>query len=84
MRPEGGLLKLTAEQRNGRLILEVADDGPGAKLDELAVSTGSGLKIAQQRLTTRFGDDASFKVITEPKRGFKVRIEIPVDQAGES
>ena len=84
VRPEGGLLKLTAERRNGRLILEVADDGPGANLDDVAISTGSGLKIAQQRLTTRFGNGASFKVITEPERGFKVRIGIPVDQGDES
>lgn len=83
VRPEGGLLKLTAERRNDRLILEVTDDGPGATADKLAVSTGSGLKIAQQRLTTRFGDAANFKVITEPERGFKVRIGIPFDQVEE-
>jgi len=79
VRPEGGLLRLTAERRNGRLVLEVYDDGPGAKPEELDASTGAGLKITQQRLKTRFGDRASFKVITQPERGFIVRMEIPAD-----
>jgi LytS/YehU family sensor histidine kinase len=79
VRPEGGLLRLSAERRDGRLLLEVYDDGPGAKTDELDTATGSGLKITQQRLKTRFGDRASFKVITEPHKGFTVRMEIPAD-----
>ena len=78
-RPEGGLLKLTAQRRNGLLILEVCDDGPGAGMNELERSAGSGLKIAQQRLAIRFGGRASFKVITQPQKGFTVRMEIPAD-----
>src|SRR5438552_11367313 len=76
-RPEGGLLRVKAERRDGLLILEVVDDGPGAETSELDRSAGSGLKIARQRLATRFGDRASFKVITQPQQGFKVRMEIP-------
>ena len=79
VRPEGGLLRLTAQRRNGWLLLEVYDDGPGAELEELDMSMGSGLKITQQRLKTRFGDIASFKVITQPQKGFTVRIAIPAD-----
>ena len=79
VRPEGGFLRVKAERRDGLLLLEVSDDGPGAKVDDLDRSAGSGLKIARQRLATRFGDRASFKVITAPAQGFKVRMEIPVD-----
>jgi len=79
VRPQGGLLKLTVERRNGRLILEVCDDGPGAEMDELDQSSGAGLKIAQQRLAARFGDRTSFKITTQPQKGFKVRMEIPAD-----
>ena len=78
-RPEGGLLQLKAERRNGLLILEVLDDGPGAEMNELDRSAGSGLKIAQQRLAIRFGNRAGFKVITQPQKGFAVRMEIPAD-----
>ena len=79
VRPEGGQLRLTAARHNGRLVLEISDDGPGATLEELDTSTGSGLRITQQRLKTRFGDRASFKVITQPQSGFTVRMEIPAD-----
>ena len=79
IRPEGGLLRLTAQRRDGWLLLEVYDDGPGVELEELDVSTGSGLRITQQRLKTRFGDRASFRVITEPQKGFTVRMAIPAD-----
>jgi LytS/YehU family sensor histidine kinase len=79
VRPEGGLLRLTAQRRDGWLLLEVYDDGPGAELEELDTSTGSGLKITQQRLKIRFGDTASFKVITQSQKGFAVRMAIPAD-----
>jgi Putative regulator of cell autolysis len=79
IRPESGLLRLTAQRRDGWLLLEVYDDGPGAELEELDASTGSGLRITQQRLKTRFGDRASFRVITEPQKGFTVRMAIPAD-----
>lgn len=79
IRPEGGLLRVKAERRDGLLILEVLDDGPGAEISELDRSAGSGLKIARQRLATRFGERASFKVTTQPQKGFKVRMEIPAD-----
>lgn len=78
-RPEGGLLRLKAERGDGLLILEVSDDGPGAEMNEIARSAGSGLKIAQQRLAVRFGDRASFKVTTQPQKGFTVRMEIPAN-----
>ena len=78
-RAEGGRLEIRAERRNGLLVLEVSDDGPGAEMDGLDRSLGCGLKIAQQRLATRFGNRASFKVITQPQKGFAVRIEIPAD-----
>jgi len=78
-RAKGGLLKIAAERRHGFLILEVSDDGPGAEPGRLESTAGAGLKIAQQRLATRFGSRASFSVLTQPQKGFAVRIEIPAD-----
>jgi two-component sensor histidine kinase len=78
-RAEGGVLTIRAERNNGLLVLEVSDDGPGAEMDGLDRSPGCGLRIVQQRLATRFGNRASFKVITQPKKGFTVQIGIPAD-----
>ena len=78
-RAEGGVLTIRAERNNGLLVLEVSDDGPGTEPDSLEQSVGTGLKIARQRLMTRFGDRARFEVITQPQNGFAVRMEIPAD-----
>jgi sensor histidine kinase YesM len=80
-RTHGGLLTIRAERRDGTLSLEVLDDGPGARQEEVATSSGSGLKIARQRLTTRYRDRANFRVETRPGEGFAVRMEIPWDEA---
>jgi LytS/YehU family sensor histidine kinase len=78
VRADGGVLTIKAARHDGILRLEVLDDGPGARPEELAISTGSGLKIARQRLTTRYPDRATFQLDTRPGRGFSVRMEIPV------
>lgn len=80
-RVHGGLLKIGAERRDGILSLEVLDDGPGAKPEELAMASGSGLRIARQRLMTRYGDEASFRVETLPGKGFSVQMKIPVNES---
>ena len=76
---EGALLTIRAQRRNGSLMLEVSDNGPGADPDLIGRSDGAGIRIAQQRLAIRFGERASFKVITRPQEGFTVRMELPVD-----
>ena len=76
--PEGGVLQITAERRNGLLWLEVLDDGPGAKLEDVEASNGIGVRIVRQRLMTRYGDQACFHLETGPGKGFSVRMEIPV------
>jgi len=76
--PQGGLLQITTERRNGLLCIRVFDDGPGAKPGDVEASNGFGLRVARQRLMTRYGDQASFYLETRPGKGFSVRMEIPV------
>jgi len=80
-RAHGGQLTIKTERHNGILSLEVLDDGPGAKPEEVAASGGSGLRIARQRLMTRYRDRARFYVETGPGKGFSVRMEIPVSES---
>ena len=79
VQPEGGLLTIKAGRRTDLLTLEVSDNGPGADIKEVEESNGSGLKIARQRVATRYGNRATFKVITAPQKGFTIRIEIPLN-----
>ncbi|HYX30036.1 MAG TPA: histidine kinase [Pyrinomonadaceae bacterium] len=75
--PQGGLLRINAERRNGFLSIELLDDGPGAEMKEVETSNGIGVKTVRQRLMTRYGDRASFQVNTAPGKGFSVRMKIP-------
>ena len=80
----GGLLQINTERRNGLLCVEVLDDGPGAKPEDVEASRGIGLRIVRQRLQTRYGGQASFRLETGPGKGFSVRIEIPTNGSGSS
>ena len=80
----GGVLTITTKRHNGLLRLEVLDDGPGANPDEVAISGGSGLRIARQRLMTRYKDRATFEVETGLEKGFCVRIEIPTSEFAQT
>jgi sensor histidine kinase YesM len=79
VRADGGLLTIITEKHDGILSLQILDDGPGAKPEEVAHSIGSGLKIARQRLITRYANQASLRLETGPGKGFSVRMEIPAE-----
>jgi two-component sensor histidine kinase len=79
--PSGGLLRINANRHDGVLILEIADDGPGATSDAVANATGSGLQIARKRLAVRYQQHAKFEIQTLLGRGFAVRMEIPAEQS---
>ena len=74
-----GVLRINSYLDASVLHLEVSDDGPGATLEQVRGSKGLGLRIAQQRIQTRYGGRARFVVNTEPGRGFVVCLELPLD-----
>ena len=79
--PHGGFLQIKSERRNGLLCLEVSDAGPGANPHDVEASNGIGVRTVRQRLMTRYGNQASFRLQTEPGKGFSVRMEIPVNRS---
>lgn len=81
---DGGVLTIKTERDNGVLRLEVLDNGPGAKPEQIASSGGSGLRIARQRLLARYKDRATFQIDTRLGNGFCVRIEIPTTEQTQS
>ena len=52
-------ITLSAREEHGRLVLTVADDGPGAPPDPSGAGCGIGLQNVRDRLAARFGSDAS-------------------------
>ncbi|HZT71870.1 MAG TPA: histidine kinase [Terriglobia bacterium] len=82
---EGGTITLRAKLRNGRISIEVSDDGvgiPKSKLPEIYAS-GIGIMNVQERLKVLYGHDFSMKVESEPGKGTTVRLELPEVVAAE-
>ena len=82
IQPRGGFLQIKTERRNGILRLEVLDDGPGANPEDVEASKGIGVRTVRQRLMTRYGEQASLRLQTQPGKGFSVHIEIPANELG--
>jgi len=76
---EGGTITLRSRRNNGRVIIEVIDDGvgiPEAKQSEI-MDSGIGISNVRQRLTVLYGQESSLKAESEAGKGTTIRIEIP-------
>jgi signal transduction histidine kinase len=79
-RAAGGTLRLAARvDGDGRLRLEVADDGVGCDGAGLPAADGLGLRLVRRRLAARFGPTARLEVVTAPAQGFRVRLSLPAE-----
>ena len=73
-RPRGGRIRVDASAVDGRLLVNVWDDGPGFTAD--AIRPGHGLDNVQGRLAARFGD-AGVLSVTRRDDGTAVTLAIP-------
>ncbi len=76
---EGGTITLRAWRQNGRLAVEVIDDGvgiPEERRDEV-LDSGIGISNVRERLQVLFGPDCSFKIESKPGTGTAIRFEVP-------
>ena len=72
---DGGTVCLRATRLDGRLLLEVHDDGPGANTPDAV--WGVGLRNCEERLRTLYGPRASLTLESAPTHGFTVRLALP-------
>ena len=70
-------ITLAAREEHGRLVLTVADDGPGAPADASNAGCGIGLQNVRDRLAARFGSDASV-VSGSTGDGYATIIRLPM------
>jgi sensor histidine kinase YesM len=70
-----GRLEVEASLEDGRLVVEVRDDGPG--MTAAVPATGVGLRNTRERLEQLYGPDGRLEVRSAPGTGTTVRIELP-------
>ena len=79
-RAEGGHLAIRAHQAEGRLVIEVEDEGPGASAQPPAESHRLGLRLLQERLAALYGGRASLGLHAAAGRigGIRAVLELPL------
>jgi two-component sensor histidine kinase len=82
----GGTVRIAASVADGRLRVEVADDGAGLRADPATlVSHDHALGNVRRRLETRYGGQARFDLVAGPGgKGACARVEFPFAAAGRS
>jgi LytS/YehU family sensor histidine kinase len=71
-----GVVAISARRDNGRLRVEVRDNGPGLTLKS-DVADGVGLANTRARLRRLYGDDHNFGMMNAAEGGFVVTLELP-------
>ena len=84
-------MTLRSRVQDGRLVLEVEDDGVGMSPERDAPSpvsglvrpgTGIGMKNVRERMGVLYGDEAEVEMVSRPGRGTMVRLVMPILEAG--
>ena len=77
-----GTIAVRARREEGRLVLEVEDDGPGDPGNDVDRSpAGIGLAATAERLRLLYGDGQAFDAGNAPGGGFRVRASLPYREA---
>src|SRR5580700_3061247 len=78
-RLEGGQIHLRTRQSNGRLLIEVSDNGMGIPPERLADVYGGGIGISNvhERLRLLYGDQFKMDIRSQEGQGTQIHIEIP-------
>ena len=76
---EGGTITLRTSRRDGRLVIEVSDDGVGISPERQreVFESGIGIRNVRDRLKVLYGDDFSLRVDSRPGQGTSIRFELP-------
>jgi len=87
-RLEGGTVTVRSRVRDGRLVVDVEDDGVGIMPARAAAvgavtaqsksGNGIGMKNVRERLEVLYGGEARFEVESRPGRGTRVTLEMPM------
>jgi two-component system LytT family sensor kinase len=86
-RISGGTVTLRSRLVDGRLLIEVEDDGVGIEPGGATTApvsglvregSGIGMRNVRERMQVLYGDDAQVEMVSRPGRGTKVRLLMPL------
>jgi len=81
---EGGSIHLRSRIVDGKLVIEVEDDGVGVDAASNDNGTGIGLANVQERLSVLYGNAARIEMDSQQKVGTTVRIVLPSPTSDDS
>jgi LytS/YehU family sensor histidine kinase len=79
--PDAGKVSLVSRLEDGRLHMDLFNDGPRLKQ---GFSEGVGLSNTRRRLAHRYGDDYAFEIANAPESGVCVHLSFPVHVEDEA
>jgi sensor histidine kinase YesM len=79
-----GSITIRSFRKNGRLVMQVEDNGPGLSSDTNRSLSGIGLSNTRARLEKCYGENYELEVANAGDRGVVVTLEIPVIEAARS
>ena len=79
-----GSIEVRARREDGRLVLEVEDDGPGDEQNGDGKGSGLGLTATAERLQILYGNEQSFSAGKGEDGGFLARATLPLRWAREA
>jgi sensor histidine kinase YesM len=76
---EGGRIQLRTTNRDGRLRIEIEDNGMGISEEKMphVYVEGIGLSNVRERLRVLYGTDFRLSIESRPGQGTVIRIDIP-------
>ena len=85
-RLEGGQIHVRAHRREGRLLIEIMDNGLGIPAERLSEVYGEGIGISNvhERLRLLYGDQFKMDIHSQEGQGTQIHIEIPELAAAET
>src|SRR5271157_856097 len=77
---EGGHIYIRSRSADGRIVIEVEDDGVGMPVSGTSSSSGTGIGMVNisERLQVVYGDAAEITIESQPDHGTLVRLVLPI------
>ncbi|HCC35947.1 MAG TPA: sensor histidine kinase, partial [Ruminococcaceae bacterium] len=88
---EKGVINIRVLEREGRLIMEIEDNGVGISKErlgeiergEVGSESGIGIRNVSSRIQIYFGQDYGVSIQSVPDEGTLIRITLPTEITGE-